>query len=488
MKQYPQYQPLGLVALLAGALWLMTITWPGPVGMWFAGLIGLAPGLILISTGVGSLLYAGDPRLNQFMALSGVLGCLLAVPYMFAAGFFAAMLVFAGSAAAALTSGFLALAEQPDFEGVDRPPMTRGVALKAMLDNALIGYFTSSAKIPTGARAQRVADEVHAAAELIQARGWGKQPARYHHTPDLPRDVQVVPKHHRDITYAHVMWSSGFVPEPELPGAERYVGFRNTQTMHAWMLRHDDDPGSAARRPWLMAIHGYRMGMPWLDMSLFPPQWLHQRLGFNVFMPVLPLHGPRRAGMRSGDKYLDGDFLNLIHAQTQALHDLRSAAAWLQAEQGASQLGLLGYSLGGYNASLLAGHCDAFDVVIAGIPLVDIADALWRNFPDVPQRGVEALGINETLVRRLLQPISPLAVECQVPKARRHVFAGTADQLLPPPQAQALAAHWDCDARWFVGSHLSVRHERVVKHCIEDALADAGLIAGRGEALIPVAA
>ena len=480
MTQYPQYQPLGLAALLAGGLWAFTASGAG-LG---AALLAALPGLVLASTGVGSLLYAGDPRLNQFMALAGVLGCLLALPYMLFAGVFAGLVVFAASALAALVSGYLALAEQADFEGVEPPPVTRSVALKAMLDNALIGYFTSSAKIPTGARAERVAEEVHAAAEVIQTRGWADKPATYHAKPELPKDVAIQAAKRGDIDYAHVTWRSGFLPHAELPGAERYASFANTQTMHGWMLRHADD----TPRPWLVAIHGYRMGIPWLDMSLFPPAWLHQRLGFNVFMPVLPLHGPRRAGRRSGDNYLDGDFLNLVHAQTQALHDLRSAAAWLQAEQGAEQIGLLGYSLGGYNASLLAAHCDAFDVVIAGIPLVDVADALWRNFPDIPQRGIEALGVNETLIRRLLQPISPLAAGCQVPKPHRHVFAGSADQLLPPPQAQALARHWDCEPRWFVGSHLSVRRERVVKDCIESALADAGLIAGPGEALVPAPA
>ena len=480
MTQYPQYQPLGLVALGAGAAWLSTASSAGAI----AALIAMVPGLVLVSTGVGSLLYAGDPRLNQFMALGGVLGCLLAVPYMIIAGVFPALAVFSASALAGLTSGYLALAEQPDFEGVERPPMQSGTAFKAMLDNALIGYFTSSAKIPTGERAKRVADEVHAAAAVIRERGWDAKPQRLHRKPSLPVDVQISPRKSQGIEFEHVQWASGFEPHADLPGAARYGGFAKTQTMHGWMLRHGDD----AERPWLMAIHGYRMGLPWLDLSLFPPAWLHQRLGFNVLMPVLPLHGPRRAGRRSGDKYLDGDFLNLVHAQCQALHDLRTAAAWLQAEQGAQRMGLLGYSLGGYNASLLAAHCDAFDVVIAGIPLVDVADALWRNFPDVPQRGVEALGVNETLVRRVLQPVSPLAAKCQVSPGHRHVFGGTADQLLPPPQAQALAQHWGCEPQWFVGSHLSVRRERVVKHCIEDALLDAGLIAARGEALIPATA
>ena len=128
-------------------------------------------------------------------------------------------------------------------------------------------------------------------------------------------------------------------------------------------------------------------------------------------------------------------------------------------------------------------------MVIAGIPLVDIAEALWRNFPTIPRRGVEDRGVDDDVVRRLLAPVSPLQFDCQVPPAHRHVFGGTADQLLPPPQAQLLARHWDCSPpTWFAGSHLSVRRERVVKDCIEVALQAAGIIAGPGQALVPAVA
>ena len=481
MGGYPQYQAWGVLPLLTGAWWLLA----GLDGSGWALAMALLPGLVLLSTGVGTVLYAGDPRLNQFMAVAGLIGGLLAWPMMGSVGLLAGLGLLLASLACALCAGHLAVAQQPEFEGVESPPLGLRTALKAMVDVLIVGYFTSTARIPSGQRADRIVDEIGQALRVYEDAGWDAHPATLHQDPEPLQGLQPTPARTLDHAYQHLRWTSGFVPEPSLPGAQRFAGYTRNHTAHAWLLEHQDD----APRPWLVAIHGYRMGLDWLDMSLFPPQWLHEQLGLNVFMPVLPLHGHRRAGLRSGDKYLDGDFLELLHAQSQALYDLRTAARWIREARGATQMALLGYSLGGYNASLLAGFAQEFDVVIAGIPLVDIAEALWRNFPTIPRRGVEDRGVDDDVVRRLLAPVSPLQFDCQVPPAHRHVFGGTADQLLPPPQAQLLARHWDCSPpTWFAGSHLSVRRERVVKDCIEVALQAAGIIAGPGQALVPAVA
>ena len=63
--------------------------------------------------------------------------------------------------------------------------------------------------------------------------------------------------------------------------------------------------------------------MSFVRTSLFAPHILHDRYGLNLVLPVLPLHGPRRIGRQSGDHFLDGDLLDLLHAETQALWDLR---------------------------------------------------------------------------------------------------------------------------------------------------------------------
>src|SRR3546814_4593895 len=63
-------------------------------------------------------------------------------------------------------------------------------------------------------------------------------------------------------------------------------------------------------------------------------------------LPVLPLHGPRSTGWRSGDHYLDGDMTDLVYAESQALWDLRRTLAWLRANESGARVGVYGISLG----------------------------------------------------------------------------------------------------------------------------------------------
>src|SRR5207237_8452312 len=53
------------------------------------------------------------------------------------------------------------------------------------------------------------------------------------------------------------------------------------------VLRHDEP------RPWVIVVHGAQQGNN-LDLRLLRVRHLHHARGFNVALPVLPLHGPRR--------------------------------------------------------------------------------------------------------------------------------------------------------------------------------------------------
>ena len=56
------------------------------------------------------------------------------------------------------------------------------------------------------------------------------------------------------------------------------------------LLRHKE------HRPWLVCVHGAEMGRAALDLALFRAWHLHEDLGLNVVLPVLPMHGPRGTG------------------------------------------------------------------------------------------------------------------------------------------------------------------------------------------------
>ena len=454
---------LSALPILAGLYWLLA----AHGGKWL--LLGIVPGSLMFMSGLALLLMPGDRRITQYMAAGGFLGALL-LPLVWIFGSFGDALAGGLLAVAAfLVAGRSAIDRDPGSS--EAPAIARSLAMdaKVALDEAMLAYFVASAKIPGGATAGRLGESVNTVASILQERGWLENPAGMHPEPPPPERVYVQQARIYGREYERISYPSGFKPDPALPGAVEWGAMSDNAQCTAWVLRHPGPP-----RPWLLGIHGYRMGEPWLDMTLFSPRWLHERLGVNLFLPVLPLHGPRRAGLRSGDRFLDGDPLHLLHAETQALWDLRRALAWLRAQDENARIGVLGFSLGGYNAALLAQHDSGLDFVIAGIPVVDLATALWRHLPPEHLAYYPGVGLGVDLYRRILTPVSPLALPPKVAVDRRYIFAGVCDRLAVPDQALLLAKHWEVPVQWYQGAHLTFRGEPVVKAHVEAAMHRAG--------------
>jgi hypothetical protein len=454
-----QWEALAAIPILAGLFWLLA----SAAGDWLFW--GLLPGALMLMSGMALLLMPGDLRITEYMALGGFLGLLVALPVMIWGGFGDAVLGAAGALAAYLTAGHVALAREPSAEGTPQANRDLAVAAKAALDEVLLAYFVGTASLPDGDQIIRLGEDATRLEGLMQSRGWDRNPEALHAAPPPPERVYVQQARIYGRDYERVAYPSGFVPDPALPGAEIWGGHQRNNQAVGWVLRHHGAP-----RPWLLCIHGYRMGEAWLDFALFPPAWLHERLGLNLFVPVLPLHGPRRIGLRSGDHYLDGNPLDLLYAQTQALWDLRRALAWLRSQEDRPRIGVLGYSLGGYSAALLAQYERDLDFVVAGIPPTDFAAALWRHTPPAHRDYLAAHGLTLDRYRTLLRPVSPLARPPLQDRERLYMFAGVADRVVLPEQAMALAAHWQVPIQWYQGSHLSFRYEPVVRAHIEAAM------------------
>lgn len=457
-----QWDFRALVPLVAGLVWLSAVD---GIAWW---LWALLPGVILVAAGCSQLLWPGDHRIPQFMAAGSFVGLLFAIPALFTGDGLCVLLGAALSAVSFRNAGALAREQMALPEGVTVGAGWRNDA-KIALDDALLAYFRGTAMLPSGSKADLVCEELVEARSLLKLRGWISKPTAAHQPPEPPIHQSVERRRIYGRDYEVLSFASGFETDQEMPGAERWQSYTANQRTCAWVMRH---PGR--ERPWLMGIHGYRMGMPWLDFSLFDPRWLHDHLGFNLILPVLPLHGPRRAGWRSGDEYLDGDFMDVYHAQSQALWDIRQTLALLRQQEDAPRVGVMGFSLGGYNAALLAQHDDNLDFVVAGIPLTDIAAALWQNIPPAHAAYYEHRGASEALFREVLRPVSPLASAPKIDREHLHIFAGTADRLVPPAEVMKLAEHWQVPVDWFDGAHLTFRGEPAVSRTLRTAAERAG--------------
>jgi hypothetical protein len=312
---------------------------------------------------------------------------------------------------------------------------------------------------------------VLAALALFRARGYLETPESYHRTPPSHTEVELRPARVRGNDSEHLRFESGYEPNDGEPGRDRYLSYAPPRTGHAWVKRH-----AGAERPWLICVHGYQMGSPLVDFGAFRPEWLHQRLGLNLLLPVLPLHGPRKIRRISGDGFLAGDLLDTVHALAQTAWDLRRVTSWLRA-QGATQIGVFGLSLGGYSAALLSCFEKDLACAIAGIPASDFARLSWRHGqPDSLRRAEEmGVGIGETV--NLKKVVSPLVLVPRVDRARRYIFGGTADQLVPPDQVRDLWTHWERPKlHWYPGAHVTFGMHPPVRRFIDDALRESGLV------------
>jgi hypothetical protein len=359
--------------------------------------------------------------------------------------------------------------------GAPLPRYSLGLVGKMLLDEVFFMTELLSMQLVPYADRLRVATESTDALALFTDRGWIADPAAYHLTPGPLEPLDLRSARSRGLRYAHLTADSGYEPHAGEPGRDRWLGHARNRTAHAWLLEHPGPP-----RPWLVCIHGYRMGYPLVDFTGFPAAWFHRELGLNVAFPVLPLHGPRTVGRRTGDGFLSGDYLDTIHLQAQAVWDVRRLIGWLRQERDAPSVGLYGLSLGGYTTALLAALEPELACVIAGIPAVSHTGIARWNLPPVLMRLSEHFGLAWDRVEELVRVVSPLALPVRVPRDRRWLYGALADRLVPPHGVQALWTHWEQPRiEWYDGSHVSFGWEAQVRSLLEEALGASGLLAGR---------
>jgi len=290
--------------------------------------------------------------------------------------------------------------------------------------------------------------------ELAKAYGAGtlELPSPFFPIPPLPRIAQAsLGEGPLGTKVLDLAYPSDY--RPFLPAArELYERIVENHTAHVRLWT------SGEGRPTIVLLHGWGAGSHWMTFRAFVvPYWL--RHGFDVAAYVLPFHGPR-APEGAGGAFPSPNPLRTNEAFGQAVFELRALALWLR-ERGASAVGVIGMSLGGYTTGLwasVAGPSDpgGLDFAVAMIPAVSMARLMWRHGEASParRRAVNA-GITEDLFADAFAVHAPTSRPVRVPRERLAVIAGKGDRITPPDQAETLAAHWGVEPIWFDGGHLT---------------------------------
>ncbi len=467
MFEQRRYTREAWIPFAAGILWLWHAASFGAAGFVFS----LIPGCLLLGSSVALLAFPGDVRIAQFTALGGFLGVPLAVPAIFVSSPLIGLALIALSAASFVAAGWMSIIQEPHSEDVPEIVPSLRLAAAVAGDDLILSSVTLTLPWPPADAARRVCEEVRSARAMFEERGWLDKPASYHVTPPALEDAKLETVNTRRFSFEKLRFDSGYEPHEGEPGRERWLGYEANREARAWVMRHPGEP-----RPWLVCIHGFQMGAPGVDLGAFRANRLHHKLGMNLIFPLLPLHGPRKIGRRSGDGFLAGDFLDTVHAEAQAMWDVRRLLSWVRA-QGPGPIGVHGISLGGYNAALLASLDADLACVIAGIPLTDVSRAVWRHGPALQMRYLEHHGLVHNEVADVLRVISPLVLEPQVPHERRFLYAAVADRLVPPDQPRDLWRHWERPRSvWYPGAHLTFGLHPQVEKMVGDALREAQLV------------
>lgn len=352
-----------------------------------------------------------------------------------------------------------------------------GPSLGAMAEAALDRGFALAANLAAGRNLEERISKGFAqladAEQLFERRGWLADPSSYHRDPPPVEEVSlgraVSQQGLRRLQYQQLSYPSLYEPWPSEPGRERWQAMEPNRRFHAYVLRYPGPP-----RPWLVCVHGFGMGGPLTAFTGFNARKLHSELGLNLAFPVLPLHGPRALGRASGRELLAADFMTMVYCFAQAAWDLRRLVGWLKSEDD-QPVGLYGLSLGSLAASLTSG-LEPVDCVIAGIPAVDFAGLVRDNEISIPGRKPLASEQGYQRLARVTSVINPLSFAPQVARDKRFIFAGLADRLARPYQADALWRHWERPpVHWFDGAHVTYLMKSSVQRFVESSLATAGL-------------
>lgn len=456
----------GWIVVGAGLLWLLRAP--------MLGLVLAVPvtgvGAILLAAGVSLLLWPGDRRATEWAALFGLVGGGGALVVSILTVSLPGLALAASAFLAAWGVGRLALALEPPCPEVPLPEPSLALSAKVALDDFVLGYeLAIRGRTAERDSIDRVVEELERTRDHFEREGWLERPETYHASPPPLFEPEIETRRVAGHRVEILRFESGYEPHHDEPGRDRWLGYVGCREGYAYVLRHGD-----ADRPWLVCTNGYRMGTLGIDVRLFARYF--DQLGLDVLIPVLPLHGPRRRRFNSGTGFLGLDVVDTIHAEAQAVWDIRRLLSWIE-RQRPSGIGAFGLSLGGYTTALYTSLADGIDCVIAGIPLADVSRTLVRHAVSEQLQLALQRGWSLDHAREVLRVVSPLALRNRVPRDGRLIFGAVADRLVTPDQVHDLWNHWERpEIVWYQGGHVTFRMERSVFTAVDRKLRTSGLV------------
>jgi hypothetical protein len=228
---------------------------------------------------------------------------------------------------------------------------------------------------------------------------------------------------------------------------DKYLRAHKNRNGHARWYRHHD-----GRRPTVVILHGYMVGEYAIEERMWPVQKLFDS-GMDVVLSVLPFHGLRRSASRGylPPAFPSGDPRFTIEGFRQLVFDHRALFDYLE-RTGTPALGVMGVSLGGYGAALLATLDTRIKLATLFIPLAAIEDFAHTHGRLIGSDAQQML--QREAMAKANWPVSPCARPPVITGDKVVIIAGDADAITGSLHTERLARHFDAHLSPFIGGHL----------------------------------
>ena len=264
--------------------------------------------------------------------------------------------------------------------------------------------------------------------------------------------------------------SPGWVRSPralDLSGASNGPGDHpgaHTLRARAYLQRSDAPPGT----PFVLLLHGYAAAVPAYEEH---QARLLLRRGMHAARLDLPYHlrrRPHRSGAGAG--FFSSDPHRTAAVLRQATEDAAAVVAWARASLG-GPVGVLGFSLGGLVACLLAARVP-LDAVVAVTPPCDLADVMLHRAPGRIRRQMgDDLVAAAAHVEAALAPVTPRLLTPVTPGGRITLVVADNDGIVGAAAVRALAAAWGTELLAYPHGHVTVMAARGITARLHDRLA-----------------